>query len=1104
MRNSLCLSIGLCGGAIALAALLPGCGGGGGGGSKFRGNLNDPTITVVGTPGQLSQTPTQANNGNGTAPPPSFSTSVTIENQWFRLEFPFDVDPTSILGTDPVLKPFSYLNGNITVTDATGAHVPGIALVNGFDAFGIDRSALIPVDPNPSGPGNRNLGTRVFLYVADADGDLATKAPFGGWVPGPNNSRLEVQTTAIDAVRVLVDQVNGISIDAAWSFHVGTGVDTKPPFVVSIASEERDPTDPLNPASASSSSSFVVKYSEPMVPKSVGHSATLDGFPYDANLPNPRTSPPFPATTLTATVNTTIGTLFIPFDCEPLNVNNLTKFRLRPLINLPAKTSVDLLVRALTTNGAASIDLSGNSFDGPDVNPADGIPDGTDINSNFTVGPGPAIVNIPVSPEVIYWAPAVGDGIGAIDLNGWGITTNTPGANAGIRERAEIITRNWLDFAGCEVNDTPGPKGVGGLNIASGIGLWGHPGGNPTPTDPCTMVPMIEFGHNRYWYPVGTGAWIYGPAANLARGEPWEAPNDPGNPGTPFPGVNEGSSGFETLCRDSNGDAILTGSAFSRVGNVQDMIVGEFLDRVFFDHRNTRATTTLHVSFFGGGANTQGRNLISDPPTPNPPPTRYWVGLPQIDVVIDQADPTNPALLIEGDEVFTGYRGGPLAAAQQVNAARTNCFIHLKVNTTNPNAVDQLIYPGFFGPNAAALGDGPGGQSSSAVYTFGARQQLGNFLYATDATTRELHAINSNTMRVISSIALPDPTGLAIAPDMEYLYVTNLSDDSMSVIVCDPTSANFHREIARIRTGSGPRAIAVQPESEDIFVCNYNANTVSIIEPKTLTTRKTLDALIDGPFDVEVSERQERAAGAHPFGWACGLYFAYVSNFIGNTVIVYESGPDGPQGIGINNIRGALPLDDTNDPMIAPRGLCFSPFLNPQFLFAGGVFVAHQDQAGFGRVSHIQFTQQALYGPLPIAPPPGFFIPPGFTDRVFEITRTWGDTDASRLAGNRPVDVVLADMNTAGYHTNPSAAPNGGGVGTPPKPEITGYVNSKNHNRLIPGSQTIAWQPDRLYVGFEDRDEIQVLDPAQAGVITKTIPGHGKGGTKKLMSFWRQ
>jgi hypothetical protein len=57
--------------------------------------------------------------------------------------------------------------------------------------------------------------------------------------------------------------------------------------------------------------------------------------------------------------------------------------------------------------------------------------------------------------------------------------------------------------------------------------------------------------------------------------------------------------------------------------------------------------------------------------------------------------------------------------------------------------------------------------------------------------------------------------------------------------------------------------------------------------------------------------------------------------------------------------------------------------------------------------------------------------------------------------------------------------------------------------RLVPQAMTAALQPDRLYVCFDDTDVIQVLDPTSAGTITKTIPGHGVQGTKKLCTFWR-
>jgi hypothetical protein len=236
------------------------------------------------------------------------------------------------------------------------------------------------------------------------------------------------------------------------------------------------------------------------------------------------------------------------------------------------------------------------------------------------------------------------------------------------------------------------------------------------------------------------------------------------------------------------------------------------------------------------------------------------------------------------------------------------------------------------------------------------------------------------------------------------------------------------------------------------------------------------------------------------FGWGCGIYFGYVSNFGGNSVVVFESGPDGPQGIGIDEVLGSLPTQGQTEVLIEPRGLCVTPFPDPAGFVAGGVFVAHRDADGFGRVSQIQFTQQAVYGPLQIIAPPGLRTPPGFLKRQFEITGSWGNTDASRLVGTQPIDVCLADENSHSYQQSPSGAPNLGAFGAPFNPVKSGALNSKNHMR----NAFPVWTPDRLYVSFSDFDGIQVLDPANAGVSVATIPGAGTSGAKKLMSFWRE
>ncbi|MSR47861.1 MAG: YncE family protein [Planctomycetes bacterium] len=1099
--------------------VLGACGGGGGGGAPS--SSGDPIITLQGPTGRLSRLIDEANDDNGATPLPTLPSSVTTTNHWIRLEFPTTIRRSDVLENSPLTAPFSYLNGSITINDLDGAHLPGVAMVNGVDAFGVNRSNDANFPHDVQGGVDLNLGENVFLYVADVDRNLSTFATFGFRFVSPNNSYQEISSAsnhengALDAVRVTVATIGGINYNGVFSVTVGDTVDLRRPFVVRASAEVQSPLDLGNKSSAAVTSSFLVEFSEPVVPLSVGESPAFNALGFGGNVPgtprflsgtdalgNPFTVPnyPYPNVALTTLVSVAVGSIYVPFDCQPVSENNLATYRMRPLISLPANTPIDVVVRSLTVNtnlfnGVASsvIDLSGNGFDGQDAN-NDGAPDQVDFSRTFTTGPGPGLVNIPVSPEVLYWLPSGVDGIGALDLNGRGLTTNTPGANLDDRFKSVMVTKAWLDPNGCEINP-------GGLNLANGIALWGYPGNDPTPTDPCTLLPMIEFGHNRFYYPFGLGSRPYGPIANQnysGEDRQWHANLDPGNPGTPIPGVNEGSSGFETLCRDSNGDVVLTGRQFGSVGTIEDMVVGDFLDLVYFDQMSpTKTSTQLHVTIWNspGPHSLTGRgNTICDPPTPNPPPLRYWLGMPEVGTVTDYINPENPAILIEGEEVFTGPRSAM-------------GYFSIEPNSVRPDAHDVPVFP--------QIGHGPNPQSATVSVTYSSRQQIGNFLYAADATVGVVHAINSNTMRVIASISTPDPTGLAIAPDMSKLYVSNFGFNSVSIIGANPLAPDFHQEIAQINVGNGPRAICVQPENEEILVCNYLGNTVSLISEIDLSVRKTIDALISGPYDIEASPRQIQPFSPSPLapttiGWACGLYFAYVSNFTGNSVIVYESGPDGPQGIGIDGVRGSLPTDDdTVNEIFEPRGLCYDPFPDPAGLYAGGCFIAHRDSEGRGRVTEIQFTQQAQFGPLPVNAPPGLQTPPGFLGRVFEIVRTWGNTDVGRLIGESPSDVALSDLNVAGWHGNPtqgtgSVAPNVACTSTPPEVEKTGFINSKHPMRLSVPACYAAVVPDRLYVSFDDIGAIQVLNPLQPGLILNTITEPTVQGIRKLGSYWRQ
>jgi YVTN family beta-propeller protein len=1051
--------------ALLAAGALTACSGGGGGSSN-HGNVVEPLVQVVGPTGRYSMTPSEANTAHGVVKPPLMPPATQNgENQYLRLEVPFAVRASDIMSSDPIYGPFSHLTGSLSFTDETGRAVPGIVMVNGVDAFGKFRGKDVgfPHDLTAGGQ-DRNLGVGVILFVADdalsPDEKLDTIAAFGG---SSQDSDALATTTDIKQLRISLSELSGISIEGFWTITIDDGTlgDKTLPTCLSMAAESPDPAAPLDPHGCSPHSRFVAHFSEPCVPSTVGKSALLDGKPFLGNLPLIATppappAPPLPHTYITATLNSATSPLYIPCDVEPLNTNNLATYVITPLIDLPTNRQVTLVVvdsqanqNPLTGEFSGPIDLAGNfKLSG-------------DFRTNFNVGKGRAPVNAPVSPEVFYWLPIDGRGVGAVDLNGFGATTNTPGKWDNTRINATTGTREYDPDKSAQLWQhaaivTKSP------NTANGIGILGAPNG----------------GYSRFRWPVGLGSYVYGPALSAGTadfsvgGENWQGQgNDLGNTGTPIPGVNEMSSGFETLVRNADGEVLLTGAS-GDIGNVADLVTGEFLDAGIFDTQSIFAAPNFHVSGFWGAGIT--RNNIGDPPICNPPPSRFWVGLNPIDILIDQSNPLGVARLIEGDEVWNA--GG-------------RSYALVRPSDITPTSIDQTPFAGF--------GNGPAPQTGTAVSVYAARQQVGNYLYAVDTENKALQVLNSNTFQTIATIDLPDPSAVGVMPDNRFVFTSNAGDDTMSIIGSDPTKVDFHKEVARIAVGKGPATISCQMDGEDVFVVNSLDDTVSIVNLKTLSVRKTLTSLMDGPRDIVCTPRQ----GA--FGWNAGVYFAYIANFSGNNVVVYESGPDGPQGIGCNNVLGTLPTQSSNQTIIEPRGMCYSPFPDAEGLYAGGVFVAHRDENGFGLVTHIQFVHQALFGPLPCVLPPGrFFIPPGFNVRLFDIVGRWGDHDGSRLIGSKPSSVVLTDFRTDQYRMFPAQPPSNDLRGTPG----FGGASSRHPIRFIQPPDPRAphmpvVEPDRMYVAFEDSDTIQIIDPIRVGISIGTIEPAGVG-VRKLVSYF--
>ncbi len=399
--------------------------------------------------------------------------------------------------------------------------------------------------------------------------------------------------------------------------------------------------------------------------------------------------------------------------------------------------------------------------------------------------------------------------------------------------------------------------------------------------------------------------------------------------------IDGGSAGVFTLTRDSALEDLLVKPPL--ITSVGEMMVGRSLDQVFNNGqeptgcqsgggnlcainglKNVRATVNTQGNLIPAtGANAGGAVVASIPggsnpvswgPHPNPPPL-----------------------------VFP-----PLCLAPFIGGQETSSFENVLPPPAGP-LLTNLLVPGdpFGNPNLDippsgllsrvqnSFFEGPGvpGQPIGSCAQYQIRQQVGHFLYMIDRARGELVIFNSNRMTVLDRIELPDPTSLAMGPNLNFLAVTNQNADSVSFVDINPGSSTFHRVIKTTIVGRGPRGIAWEPGNEDILVCNEDEGTVTIIAAHDLNIRKVVSGQLTNPFELAVTTRQSN------HGFFRNVYFAWILNRDGR-VALYESGPDGVNGWGFDDVIGVAPFTFTNPKAIQPDPLNLN----------SGCWIAHERQ----------------------------------------------------------------------------------------------------------------------------------------------------------------
>jgi hypothetical protein len=540
--------------------------------------------------------------------------------------------------------------------------------------------------------------------------------------------------------------------------------------------------------------------------------------------------------------------------------------------------------------------------------------------------------------------------------------------------------------------------------------------------------------------------------------------------------LDAGSRGVFTLTKDSVGNTRLL--ADPQVGQIGDLHIGAPLDVIFNNeniNRNSNSTNHINPSTFLS----QPGNCIAIAPHPNPPKLRF--------------PPPNPARAIFGDEPTKTSTSGPVgsvfATAPPCQPSPVNQLGvgNPQVPASNTAGIGILgaFMPGvFYGPQPP-----PGSPPPPLAFCpYTSRQQVGHFLYVLDRDNRQVLVVNSNRMTVLDTIRLSDPFDMAMAPNLRVLAVSNFSSASVVFIDINPLSPTFHTVIGETRVDPGPTSVAWQPDGEVLMVVSPSSNSASILSGLDFSRLRTVSGFLNEPIDVVLTPRYQTT------GHLSGVYFGYILNANG-TIAVFESGPDGVNGIGFNDIIGTVP----GITFRRARKLVLDPTSS-----IGAVFVAHVDDFGLGQVSRLELTSSPT-GPLPTNQfQGGIIIPPTFRQKTWTVVQRYGGQDfttptRSQFSGNAIVDIAMDELVNQGAQADQVTPFNANIPASPFAHSSKGWVKTPT---IVGGGQIVTppYLPKYLFAAVADRGRVDVME-INSGRLVASI--EVEGIPQVLAQYWR-
>jgi len=290
------------------------------------------------------------------------------------------------------------------------------------------------------------------------------------------------------------------------------------------------------------------------------------------------------------------------------------------------------------------------------------------------------------------------------------------------------------------------------------------------------------------------------------------------------------------------------------------------------------------------------------------------------------------------------------------------------------------------------------------------------------------------------------PTGIAVSPDGNRVYVVNSGDDSVSVIDAETGTAAL-----TIAVGHAPYGIALTPNGRNAYVANAVGNSVSVIDTQTQTVTATI-AVGAKPYGIAVSPECDDVYVTNQADGSLTVIGAVTSTIaVGGAPTGVAVSPDGRHVYVVDNEGHRLVVVDTDAGVVAaavrvgrqPAQVSVTPDGSRALV----------TNAGGGTVSVVDLAAARVTETIPVSAHP-IGVGMGADGRFAYVTAL----DHSLLSGT----VTIIDTATGMKSTSPAGAPYG--VAADPTGDCAYVTNFRSHAVSLiapaPGAERDARGPE--------------------------------------------